>query len=76
MNKAEALRSLEIKIRSMPANVIELEYHRPPTKGEIRFGYGATHYRTFPIETCCQTGTRIPKKWFKAEDDGLRYYRH
>lgn len=75
MDKAEALRRLEVQIRSMPESVTELEYHREPTKGEIRFGHGATHYRTFPIEVCCHKGTRIPKKWFKAEDDGLRYYR-
>jgi hypothetical protein len=50
-------------------------YHRPPTKGEIRFGHGATHYKDFPIEECCHKGTRFLKKWFVAKDDGLRYYR-
>jgi len=55
--------------------VTELEYHRPPTAGEIRFGHGATHYRTFPVEECCFAGTRVPKKWFVASDDGLRYSR-
>lgn len=54
--------------------VMEVEYHRPPTTGELRFGHGATHYRTFPVEACCHLGTRILKKWFKA-DDGRRYYR-
>jgi hypothetical protein len=49
-------------------------YHRPPTKAEINFGHGATHYREFPVEECCHTGTRIKKKWFIAPDDGLRYY--
>lgn len=55
-------------------DVTECEYHRPPTEGEIRFGHGATHYRTFPVEECCHPGTRIKKKWFVAKDDGLRYY--
>jgi hypothetical protein len=55
-------------------DVTECEYHRPPTAGEIRFGYGATHYRTFTVEECCFPGTRIAKRWFVA-DDGLRYYR-
>lgn len=52
----------------------EIEYHRNPTPAELRFGEGATHYRTFTIEECCKPGTRILKAWFVA-DDGLRYYR-
>lgn len=51
-----------------------LEYRRPPTPSEVRFGHGATHYRTFKAEECCFPGTRVAKRWFKA-DDGLRYYR-
>lgn len=50
-------------------------YHRGPTAGEIRRGYGATHYRCFDVEECCFEGTRIAKRWFVAPDDGLRYYR-
>ena len=50
-------------------------YYRPPTPSEIRFGHGATHYRDFSPEECCHKGTRIPKRWFIAADDGLRYYR-
>lgn len=52
-----------------------LNYHRPPTRSEINFGHGATHYREFTIEECCHKGTRFLKKWFVAKDDGLRYYR-
>ncbi|AJD83004.1 hypothetical protein PJWF_00111 [Achromobacter phage JWF] len=52
-----------------------LTYHRPPTASEVKRGYGATHYRDFPVEQCCHPGTRIMKKWFVAADDGLRYYR-
>lgn len=55
-------------------DVTEADYHRPPTKAEMNFGHGATHYRTFPLEECCYPGTRILKAWFVA-DDGLRYYR-
>lgn len=55
-------------------DVTEAEYHRPPTKSEITFGNGATHYRTFAIADCTHAGTRILKAWFVA-DDGLRYYR-
>jgi hypothetical protein len=56
-------------------DVTEITYHRPPTKQEIAFGQGATHYRTFPVAECCFDGTRIPKKKFKSHDDGLMYYR-
>ena len=55
-------------------DVTEVTYHRRPTAGELRFGEGATHYRTFPVEDCCFPGTRILRKWFVA-DDGLRYSR-
>lgn len=56
-------------------DVTEAKYHRPPTKGEIRFGHAVTHYRTFPAAECCHPGTRVLKKWFFAKDEGLRYYR-
>lgn len=56
-------------------DVTEITYHRPPTPYEIKLGYGATHYRIFPVAHCCWPGTRIMKKWFKSVDDGLRYYR-
>lgn len=55
-------------------DVETLTYHRPPTAAELRFGYGATHYRDFDVVEACHPGTRIPKRWFVA-DDGLRYYR-
>jgi hypothetical protein len=74
MTKTQALKNLEVQCRSVREDVTELTYHRPPTKGEIRFGHGAIHYRTFTVEECFHEGTRIPKKWFKA-DDGLRYTR-
>ena len=49
-------------------------YHRNPTRAEINFGYGAIHYRDFPESMVRKPGFRI-KKWLKAPDDGLRYYR-
>jgi hypothetical protein len=54
-------------------DVTECEYHRDPTPSEIRFGHGATHYRTFPVEECTHPD-RTPKVWLIA-DDGLRYHR-
>jgi hypothetical protein len=55
-------------------DVTTCTYHRQPTKAEIDFGEGATHYRDFSVEECCFEGTRIKRKWFVAKDDGLRYY--
>lgn len=66
-------RSLEGRL-PVRDEITECEYHRPPTKGEIVFGYGATHYRVFAVGECCHPHTRILKRWFVA-DDGLRYYR-
>lgn len=68
MRKRNIKNSLPVR-----ADVREVQYHRPPTAGEIEFGYGATHYRIFPLEECVRNGTRVLKKWFVA-DDGLRYY--
>lgn len=47
--------------------------HRNPTKYEIKFGYGAIHYREFPLSIWVKPDGSL-KKWIKA-DDGLRYYR-
>lgn len=53
----------------------EVQYHRNPTKGEVRFGYGAIHYRSFPASECYKPGTTTLKRWFVSPDDKLRYYR-
>lgn len=54
-------------------DVKTVTYHRNPTKAEIKFGHGATHYRDFPVEECIHKDRSL-KRWIKA-DDGLRYYR-
>jgi hypothetical protein len=51
-----------------------ITYHRNPTKSEIKFGYGAIHYRDFDRKECTKPNGDI-KQWFIAENDGLRYYR-
>ena len=56
-------------------NIKFVAYHRPPTKGEIGRGYGAMHHAYFDLIDCCHVGTRIPKKWFVSQYDGLRYYK-
>lgn len=54
--------------------ITELTYHRKPTKGEIKFGYGATHYRDFDVTECLKKDGDI-KKRIKGKDDGLIYTR-
>ncbi len=71
MNKADKLKG-RLSVRP---EVQHVTYHRQPTGFERKLGYGATHYRDFSVETACHRGTRVLKRWFKAEDDGLRYYR-
>lgn len=46
--------------------------HRRPTKAEIAFGYGATHYRDFPLGTCINKQGKIKKRLF-AKDEQLWY---
>ena len=56
------------------ADVTTITAHRQPTAYEIRFGHGATHYKTFPIDLWKKKdGT--PKKFIVCPHDGLRYYR-
>ena len=55
-------------------DVKTVTFHRNPTDSEIQFGYGAIHYRDFDVKEVCHAGTRVLRKWIKA-DDGLRYYR-
>jgi len=45
---------------------------RKPTEYEIKFGYGATHFRDFTAQEIGHNRRGKLKKWFKA-DDGLRY---
>ena len=55
-------------------NIKELTYHRKPTSSEIKFGYGATHYRDFPVSECLKKDGEI-KERLKAKNDGLIYTR-
>ena len=50
-----------------------VEYHRNPTKYEIKFGDGAIHYISVSYYSVRKPNGEL-KKWFKG-DDGLRYYR-
>jgi len=50
-----------------------ITYHRQPTKAEIRFGHGATHYKDFNKELVTKPNGDI-KNWVKCPIDGLRYH--
>jgi len=56
------------------ADVTEIEGRRKPTTYEIKFGEGATHYKTFPVELWVDKNG-LSKCWIKCPEDGLRYYR-
>jgi hypothetical protein len=51
-----------------------ITYYRKPTKGEIKFGHGATHYKDFETVFCWNDKTDSPKRWLICPIDGLRYY--
>lgn len=48
--------------------------YRKPTPSEIRFGYGATHYKDFPRSIWTKPNGDL-KRWITCVIDGLRYYR-
>lgn len=48
-----------------------LRCYREPTAGEIKFGHGAIHYRSFLTSDILNRKGNL-KKWFKC-NDGLRY---
>ena len=50
-----------------------LEYWRKPTKEEIKFGHGATHYRNFDFDSCFDENGFLKLK-VKVSDDSLIYY--
>lgn len=54
-------------------------YYRDPTMAEIKFGEGATHFKSFLAVDCrkikrgCLAIGEL-KKWVTCKHDGLRYY--
>ena len=50
-----------------------ISYWRRPTKEEIKFGYGATHFRDFDVNECFNDDGTF-KLSFICKDDGLKYY--
>ncbi len=59
----------KLKVRD---EITEVTYHRNPTVSEIKFGYGAIHYRDFDLKDCIDKEGYV-KMIFKSKDDGLIY---
>ena len=55
-------------------DVTEVQAYRKPTQSEVKFGEGATHYKTFPV-ALWKNKQGMPKCWIVCPDDKLRYYR-
>lgn len=51
----------------------KVTYHRQPTKGEIKFGEGAIHYKDFDLDQVVKKDGNC-KKWIVCPIDKLRYY--
>lgn len=64
------MKAQTLNIRGVQERLIE--YHRKPTKREIKFGHGATHYKTF-AESACKKKDGTIKKRLKCPIDGLIY---
>lgn len=50
-----------------------IQYHRDPTKEEIKFGYGAIHYEDFDFQECFNS-IGIFRKTIISKIDGLKYH--
>jgi hypothetical protein len=55
-------------------NTQAFELHRKPTKGEVKFGEGAIHYKEFRGDLVISAKGEL-KKYIVDPEDGLRYYR-
>lgn len=61
-----------IHISQVQKQIKTLTYHRKPTPWEVKFGYGAMHYREFKISELLDKNGFIWKR-IKAKNDGLIY---
>lgn len=61
---------------SLPWNGLKntIDAWRQPTAYELKFGYGAIHWKTFDISEWLKPDGTL-KRWIKCNYDGLRYYR-
>lgn len=67
--------NMHYKINGLPISkkVKTITYQRKPTKAEIKFGYGAIHYRDFDLKECFDENGNL-RKHIIASNDGLMYH--
>ena len=54
------------------SDFMQIEFHRKPTAGEIKFGHGATHYRDFLVKDIKKKDGSLK---YRIKADGLIYTR-
>lgn len=64
---------MAITIKNFIKRPKTISYWRNPTKEDIKFGYGATHYRDFEFEKCFDENGFLKLK-MRASDDKLIYH--
>jgi hypothetical protein len=62
-----------IHISQITTKPTTIEYWRKPTKEDIKFGFGAIHYRDFSFHDCFDENGNL-KQMIKTTDDNLKYY--
>lgn len=62
----------KIHISQVRREVKTITFHRKPTSWEIKFGYGAMHFREFEISELLDENGFI-KNRIRAKNDGLVY---
>lgn len=67
--------TMRTKITEEQFNNATVEAYRQPTHWEINFGYGAIHFKIFPLVVWVNPKTGGLKRWIKCQYDNLRYYR-
>jgi hypothetical protein len=63
-----------IHITQLNKEVKEITYWRNPTKDEIKFGHGATHYRDFDIKICFDEEGFLKLKVRAIDDKHIYHY--
>jgi len=62
----------KIHISQVRKGVKIIPYFRNPTEEEIKFGYGAIHYRDFYLKKCFNSDGFL-RSSIIAKNDGLKY---
>lgn len=66
------IRTKSLEVTAAAKEDAPVEYWSNPTKAEIAFGHGATHYRDFKLKDVLKKDGTI-KRWVR-DTDGRRWY--